>query len=143
MRCQVKQPLERTTLTHLSGKDVAGLLAYLWFGEKVDSALPIGVPVPWPAMTTTANRLAENRNGAAFSAEEYPELAKAYLTKNCLIYAVNLFMAGMTEVDIQATSHLKAMHRILKSLQNGKPVKGRGHKRMAKLGIRGFWGISG
>ncbi|END59141.1 putative tail fiber domain protein, partial [Escherichia coli MP020980.1] len=43
-----KQPLDET-LTHLSGKDVAGLLAYLGLGEG--SALPVGVPVPWPSAT--------------------------------------------------------------------------------------------
>ncbi|MDB6972041.1 phage tail protein, partial [Escherichia coli] len=41
-----KQPLDNT-LTNLSGKDVAGLLAYLGLGEG--SALPVGVPVPWPS----------------------------------------------------------------------------------------------
>ncbi|KDX95394.1 phage tail protein [Escherichia coli] len=68
-----KQPLDET-LTHLSGKDVAGLLAYLDLGEG--SALPVGVPVPWPSATPPTGWL--KCNGAAFSAEEYPELAKAY-----------------------------------------------------------------
>ncbi|EFF0594154.1 TPA: phage tail protein, partial [Escherichia coli] len=67
-----KQPLDET-LTHLSGKDVAGLLTYLGLGEG--SALPIGVPVPWPSATPPTGWL--KCNGAAFSAEEYPELAKA------------------------------------------------------------------
>ncbi|EEW1955729.1 phage tail protein [Escherichia coli] len=70
-----KQPLDET-LTHLSGKDVAGLLAYLGLGEG--SALPVGVPVPWPSATLPTGWL--KCNGAAFSAEEYPELAKAYPT---------------------------------------------------------------
>ncbi|MFX0645201.1 phage tail protein [Escherichia coli] len=70
-----KQPLDET-LTHLSGKDVAGLLAYLGLGEG--SALPVGVPVPWPSATPPTGWL--KCNGAAFSAEEYPELAKAYPT---------------------------------------------------------------
>ncbi|EFL2997299.1 phage tail protein [Escherichia coli] len=70
-----KQPLDET-LTHLSGKDVAGLLAYLGLGEC--SALPVGVPVPWPSATPPTGWL--KCNGAAFSAEEYPELAKAYPT---------------------------------------------------------------
>ncbi|WP_078331708.1 phage tail-collar fiber domain-containing protein, partial [Escherichia coli] len=65
-----KQPLDNT-LTHLSGKDVAGLLAYLGLGEG--SALPVGVPVPWPSATPPTGWL--KCNGAAFSAEEYPELA--------------------------------------------------------------------
>ena len=70
-----KQPLDNT-LTHLSGKDVAGLLAYLGLGEG--SALPVGVPVPWPSATPPTGWL--KCNGAAFSAEEYPVLAKAYPT---------------------------------------------------------------
>ncbi|EFA4089260.1 phage tail protein [Escherichia coli] len=70
-----KQPLDNT-LTHLSGKDVAGLLTYLGLGEG--SALPVGVPVPWPSATPPTGWL--KCNGAAFSAEEYPELAKAYQT---------------------------------------------------------------
>ncbi|EFJ3325920.1 phage tail protein [Escherichia coli] len=70
-----KQPLDET-LTHLSGKDIAGLLAYLGLGEG--SALPVGVPVPWPSATPPTGWL--KCNGAAFSAEEYPELAKAYPT---------------------------------------------------------------
>ncbi|MFU7673621.1 phage tail protein, partial [Escherichia coli] len=40
------------------------------------SALPVGVPVPWPSVTPPTGWL--KCNGAAFSAEEYPELAKAY-----------------------------------------------------------------
>ncbi|EPR2822943.1 phage tail protein [Escherichia coli] len=70
-----KQPLDNT-LTNLSGKDVAGLLAYLGLGEG--SALPVGVPVPWPTATPPAGWL--KCNGAAFSAEDYPNLAKAYPT---------------------------------------------------------------
>ncbi|EOK2603728.1 phage tail protein [Escherichia coli] len=70
-----KQPLDET-LTHLSGKDVAGLLAYLGLGEG--SALPVGVPVPWPSATLPTGWL--KCNGAAFSSEMYPNLAKAYPT---------------------------------------------------------------
>ena len=70
-----KQPLDET-LTHLSGKDIAGLLTYLGLGEG--SALPVGVPVPWPSATPPTGWL--KCNGAAFSAEEYPELAKVYPT---------------------------------------------------------------
>ena len=40
------------------------------------SALPVGVPVPWPLATPPAGWL--KCNGAPFSAEEYPKLAKAY-----------------------------------------------------------------
>ncbi|EFA3715623.1 phage tail protein [Escherichia coli] len=42
------------------------------------SALPVGVPVPWPSATPPTGWL--KCNGADFSAEEYPELAKAYPT---------------------------------------------------------------
>ncbi|MFX0608954.1 phage tail protein, partial [Escherichia coli] len=42
------------------------------------SALPVGAPVPWPSETPPTGWL--KCNGAAFSAEEYPVLAKAYPT---------------------------------------------------------------
>lgn len=42
------------------------------------SALPVGVPVPWPSATPPTGWL--KCNGASFSAEEYPELAKVYPT---------------------------------------------------------------
>ncbi|HEE7390191.1 TPA: tail fiber protein [Salmonella enterica] len=42
------------------------------------SALPVGVPVPWPSATPPAGWL--KCNGAAFSSEMYPNLAKAYPT---------------------------------------------------------------
>lgn len=51
-------------------------LANLGLGEG--SALPVGVPVPWPSVTPPTGWL--KCNGAAFSAEEYPELAKVYPT---------------------------------------------------------------
>ena len=70
-----KQPLD-STLTNLSGKTVNGILQYLGLGEG--SALPVGVPVPWPSATPPTGWL--KCNGAAFSAEEYPELAKVYPT---------------------------------------------------------------
>ncbi|CGC31797.1 phage tail protein [Salmonella enterica subsp. enterica serovar Typhi] len=40
------------------------------------SALPVGVPVPWPSATLPEGWL--KCNGAAFSSEMYPKLAKAY-----------------------------------------------------------------
>ncbi|HDV2560445.1 TPA: phage tail protein [Escherichia coli] len=70
-----KQPLDNT-LTNLSGKDVAGLLTYLGLGEG--SALPVGVPIPWPSATPPTGWL--KCNGAAFSSEKYPNLAKVYPT---------------------------------------------------------------
>ncbi|HCT2457678.1 TPA: tail fiber protein [Escherichia coli] len=51
-------------------------LENLGLGEG--SALPVGVPVPWPSVTLPTGWL--KCNGAAFSAEEYPKLAKAYPT---------------------------------------------------------------
>lgn len=51
-------------------------LENLGLGEGL--ALPVGVPVPWPSATPPTGWL--KCNGAAFSAEEYPELAKAYPT---------------------------------------------------------------
>ncbi|MCG7800153.1 phage tail protein [Enterobacter asburiae] len=40
------------------------------------SALPIGVPVPWPSATPPTGWL--KCNGAAFAASQYPKLALAY-----------------------------------------------------------------
>lgn len=75
---------DAAALTALSsiGRDIIGkatvadVLTYLGLGEG--SALPVGVPVPWPSATPPTGWL--KCNGAAFSAEEYPELAKAYPT---------------------------------------------------------------
>ncbi|MCX1930484.1 phage tail protein [Escherichia coli] len=68
-----KQPLDET-LTHLSGKDVAGLLAYLGLGEG--SALPVGVPVPWPLPNPPQGWL--KYNGAPFDKNIYPKLGAVY-----------------------------------------------------------------
>ncbi|CAD6009692.1 phage tail protein [Escherichia coli] len=70
-----------TTLTAIGRAIIAmgsikEVLNYLGLGEG--SALPVGVPVPWPSPTPPTGWL--KCNGAAFSAEEYPELAKAYPT---------------------------------------------------------------
>ncbi|EES2363949.1 phage tail protein [Escherichia coli] len=51
-------------------------LENLGLGEG--SALPVGVPVPWPSATPPTGWL--KCNGAAFSSEMYPKLAKAYPT---------------------------------------------------------------
>ncbi|HEC4036077.1 TPA: tail fiber protein [Escherichia coli] len=59
-----------------SDSTVKTALENLGLGEG--SALPVGVPVPWPSATPPTGWL--KCNGAAFSAEEYPELAKAYPT---------------------------------------------------------------
>nr|DAG28289.1 MAG TPA: tail fiber protein [Caudoviricetes sp.] len=71
----------QTDLTSV-GRDIIGkntiadILTYLGLGEG--SALPVGVPVPWPSATPPTGWL--KCNGAAFSAEDYPNLAKAYPT---------------------------------------------------------------
>ncbi|KDX18365.1 phage Tail Collar domain protein [Escherichia coli 2-210-07_S3_C3] len=54
------------------------LCIFLNVGLGEGSALPVGVPVPWPSVTPPTGWL--KCNGAPFSAEEYPELAKAYPT---------------------------------------------------------------
>ncbi len=59
-----------------SDDTVQTALENLGLGEG--SALPVGVPVPWPSATPPTGWL--KCNGAPFSAEEYPELAKAYPT---------------------------------------------------------------
>ncbi|HFL4335664.1 TPA: phage tail protein [Escherichia coli] len=76
-----KQPLDNT-LTNLSGKDVAGLLAYLGLGEGSPA---IGVPFFWPsaAMPNTvidswSSMVFLKFNGAKFSATDYPVLAKVF-----------------------------------------------------------------
>ncbi|HHN9621756.1 TPA: phage tail protein [Escherichia coli] len=51
-------------------------LENLGLGEG--SALPVGVPVPWPSATPPTGWL--KCNGAVFSSEKYPNLAKAYPT---------------------------------------------------------------
>ncbi|QEY48624.1 tail fiber protein [Escherichia coli] len=51
-------------------------LENLGLGEG--SALPVGVPVPWPLATPPTGWL--KCNGTPFSAEEYPKLAKVYPT---------------------------------------------------------------
>ena len=53
-----------------------GVLDYLGLGEG--SALPVGVPVPWPTATPPAGWL--KCDGRAFTKEQYPVLARAYPT---------------------------------------------------------------
>ncbi|RTY55198.1 phage tail protein [Pantoea sp. YU22] len=57
-----------------SAGKVADVLQNLGLGEG--SALPVGVPVPWPSATPPNGWL--KCNGAAFNAATYPALAKAY-----------------------------------------------------------------
>ncbi len=75
--------VDRAALTALTsvGRAILGktsiqsVLDYLGLGEG--SALPVGVPVPWPSATTNGWLKC---NGAAFSSEMYPKLAKVYPT---------------------------------------------------------------
>ncbi|EFU9520408.1 phage tail protein [Escherichia coli] len=53
-----------------------GVLDYLGLGEG--SALPVGVPVPWPTAIPPAGWL--QCNGATFTKEQYPVLARVYPT---------------------------------------------------------------
>ncbi|EML7354711.1 phage tail protein [Enterobacter hormaechei] len=60
-----------------NGADVADVAAFLNnLGLGAGSALPVGVPVPWPLATAPAGWL--KCNGAAFTATQYPKLAQAY-----------------------------------------------------------------
>ncbi|EFK3241112.1 tail fiber protein [Escherichia coli] len=76
--------VDRAALTALTsvGRAILGktsiqsVLDYLGLGEG--SALPVGVPVPWPSATPPTGWL--KCNGAAFSSEKYPNLARAYPT---------------------------------------------------------------
>ncbi|HGX3758850.1 TPA: phage tail protein [Escherichia coli] len=62
-----------------NGSDIENVSVFLQnLGLGEGSALPVGVPVPWPSATPPTGWL--KCNGAPFSAEEYPELAKAYPT---------------------------------------------------------------
>ncbi|HIH8368513.1 TPA: phage tail protein, partial [Escherichia coli] len=63
----------RAIIAKGSIKDV---LNYLGLGEG--SALPVGVPVPWPTATPPAGWL--KCNGATFTKEQYPVLARVYPT---------------------------------------------------------------
>ncbi|EAO5662849.1 phage tail protein [Salmonella enterica] len=60
-----------------NGADIADVSAFLNnLGLGVGSALPVGVPVPWPLAAAPAGWL--KCNGAAFTAAQYPKLAVAY-----------------------------------------------------------------
>ncbi|MFT3057784.1 phage tail protein [Enterobacter sp. 03-F-07-AD-ECC] len=68
-----KQPLD-STLTTLSGKTADGIIEYLGLGGG--SALPVGVPIPWPQATPPDGWL--KCNGATFDKAKYPKLATVY-----------------------------------------------------------------
>nr|EKU7900029.1 phage tail protein [Escherichia coli] len=75
---------DRAALTALTsvGRAILGktsiqsVLDYLGLGEG--SALPVGVPVPWPTATPPAGWL--KCDGRAFTKEQYPVLARVYPT---------------------------------------------------------------
>lgn len=84
MAAVLGQFIANAELDALDDGDVDGLVAKLAtaittnLGLGEGSALPVGAPVPWPSETPPTGWL--KCNGAVFSAEEYPELAKAYPT---------------------------------------------------------------
>lgn len=60
-----------------NGADIADISAFLNnLGLGAGSALPVGVPVPWPLASAPTGWL--KCNGAAFTAVQYPKLALAY-----------------------------------------------------------------
>ncbi|NOP67755.1 phage tail protein [Klebsiella pneumoniae] len=60
-----------------NGADIADISAFLNnLGLGAGSALPVGVPVPWPLAAAPDGWL--KCNGAAFTAAQYPKLALAY-----------------------------------------------------------------
>ncbi|MEP8732935.1 phage tail protein [Enterobacter hormaechei] len=62
-----------------NGADIADVATFLNnLGLGAGSALPVGVPVPWPLATAPAGWL--KCNGAAFTASQYPNLAQVYPT---------------------------------------------------------------
>ncbi|ASD61559.1 MULTISPECIES: phage tail-collar fiber domain-containing protein [Enterobacter cloacae complex] len=64
-----------------NGADIADVTAFLnSLGLGVGSALPVGVPVPWPLATPPNGWL--KCNGAVFNKTNYPKLAVAYPSGN-------------------------------------------------------------
>lgn len=60
-----------------NGSDIADVAAFLNnLGLGAGSALPVGVPIPWPLAAAPAGWL--KCNGATFTAAQYPQLALAY-----------------------------------------------------------------
>ncbi|SVF50585.1 putative side tail fiber protein from lambdoid prophage [Escherichia coli] len=108
--------VDRAALTALTsvGRAILGktsiqsVLDYLGLGEG--SALPVGVPIPWPSATPPTGWL--KCNGAAFSSEKYPNLAKAYPTNKLpdLRPTASLTAKGITQLssDTNSTSETLA-----------------------------------
>lgn len=118
-----KQPLD-DTLTNLSGKDVSGLLAYLGLGEG--SALPVGVPVPWPSASHPSGWL--KCNGARFDKNKFPKLATVY-TSGFLPDLRGEFIRGWDDgrgIDggrtlLSAQSHAYEEHSHRINISTGRP----------------------
>ena len=118
-----KQPLDNT-LTNLSGKDVSGLLAYLGLGEG--SALPVGVPVPWPSASHPSGWL--KCNGARFEKNKFPKLATVY-TSGFLPDLRGEFIRGWDDgrgIDggrtlLSAQSHAYEEHSHRINISTGRP----------------------
>ena len=80
---QVLKAIQKLTLSRINpfadiksdgAAAISTALANLGLGEG--SALPVGIPVPWPLAAAPAGWL--KCNGAAFTAAQYPKLALAY-----------------------------------------------------------------
>lgn len=60
-----------------NGADIADIAAFLNnLGLGAGSALPVGVPIPWPLATAPSGWL--KCNGATFTASQYPQLSQVY-----------------------------------------------------------------
>ncbi|WP_415843421.1 phage tail protein, partial [Xenorhabdus thuongxuanensis] len=60
-----------------NGADILDKPAFVKnLGLTAGSALPVGVPIPWPLATPPAGWI--KCNGATFTAAQYPELARVY-----------------------------------------------------------------
>lgn len=73
----LKKEVEKKLTKDQNGADIPDpdlFIKNLGLGEG--SALPVGVPVPWPSATPPTGWL--KCNGAAFTAAQYPRLAQAY-----------------------------------------------------------------
>ncbi len=82
-----------------NGSDIANVSAFLKnLGLGDGSALPVGVPVPWPVATAPSGWL--RCNGATFSASDYPQLAKAYPSLRLPDLRGSLSGAGMTDAGL-------------------------------------------
>ncbi len=118
-----KQPLDRT-LTILSGKTAEGIVEYLGLGAG--SALPVGVPVPWPSANPPSGWL--KCNGARFDKSKLPKLATVY-TSGVLPDLRGEFIrgwdngrgvdAGRTLLSVQSHAYEEHSHRI--NISTGSP----------------------